>query len=101
MVPGFPTGILLVMGLLLAAVGYVIYMIDEGHENSVTNMFKSSDGKKSKDLPEDLDELKKKKLAESKPKESDLIENIMKMEVLELKLGFRLLQLVQGDSELL
>ena len=33
--------------------------------------------------------------------ESQNIETIMKMEVLELKLGIRLLQLVQGDSELL
>lgn len=33
--------------------------------------------------------------------ESQTIENIMKLEVLELKLGIRLLQLVQGNSELL
>lgn len=101
LVPGFPTGILIFMGLLLAGIGYVIFMIEEGKENAITNFFKTAPTSKPKKLTGDAEELRKQKLAAAKPKEEDQIKNIMKMEILELKLGFRLLQLVQGDSELL
>ncbi|MCG3717261.1 FHIPEP family type III secretion protein, partial [Aliarcobacter butzleri] len=46
-------------------------------------------------------DLKEKKRTAAVPDESQTIETIMKLEVLELKLGIRLLQLVQGNSELL
>jgi flagellar biosynthesis protein FlhA len=100
-VPGFPTGILMVMGALLTFIGYTIYMIEDGQNNAITNMFKPKDEKKSTLHSKDLDEVKKEKLAASKPNEEQTLESIMKMDVLELKLGVRLLQLVQGNSELL
>lgn len=98
-VPGFPTGILFVMGALLIFVGYTIYMIDNGKDNGITKMF----SKDSKAMPKKIQEKEeaKQKAKESQPKEEDILENIMRMEVLELKLGLRLLKLVQGDSELL
>ncbi|AXH10469.1 flagellar biosynthesis protein FlhA [Malaciobacter halophilus] len=100
-VPGFPTGILLLMGLLLMATSYTIFMIEDQRDNAITKFFKpqaqkAATSKTSKSVDE-LKEMKKQKA----PDESQAIESIMKMEVLELKLGFRLLQLVQGDSELL
>ncbi len=101
-VPGFPTGILMVMGSLLIAVGYIIYMIDDGQENGLTNFFSPKDSSSSAVKPSaDLSAMKEQKKKASQPDEKETIENIMKMEVLELKLGLRLLQLVQGNSELL
>lgn len=99
-VPGFPSGILLVMGLIMMMIGYTIYMIESGADNSITRMFSAQAPKKVKPIA-DIEELKKQKIEAAKPSESEVLDNIMKMEVLELKLGMRLLQLVRGDSELL
>ncbi len=99
-VPGFPTGILFVMGLLLSFIGYTIYMIENGHDNAITRLVKPSKPTKIKPS-DDVQTLKEKKRESTAVDESQVIENIMKLEVLELKLGIRLLQLVQGNSELL
>ncbi|QKF82887.1 flagellar biosynthesis protein FlhA [Halarcobacter ebronensis] len=98
-VPGFPTGILVIMGLLMVFIGYTISVIEAGKENFITKLFVSKESKKV-ESPSDLKDFKDKK-KKSAPDEKKTMENIMKMEVLELKLGVRLLQLVQGDSELL
>jgi len=97
LVPGFPTGILMMMGLLMVLMGYIILMIEKGDDNLVTRFFKPQIAKKI-ETPSDL---KEKKRAANIPDESQSIETVMKLEVLELKLGVRLLQLVQGNSELL
>jgi flagellar biosynthesis protein FlhA len=99
-VPGFPTGILMTMGIMMIAMGYTIDMIDNGVDNSLTRMFGAKATTKAK-LSGKPEELREKKKAATVPDESQNIENIMRMEVLELKLGIRLLQLVQGNSELL
>jgi flagellar biosynthesis protein FlhA len=102
LVPGFPTGILIVMGLLLIFTGYTVYMIDENRDNAVTRFFKPPETKGSSiDASDSIETLKDKKKQSAVPNEKEVMENIMKLEVLELKLGIRLLQLVQGDSELL
>jgi flagellar biosynthesis protein FlhA len=98
-VPGFPTGILMVMGILLGFAGYVIYMIEQNRDNSITKFFKTEILKPK--IDEDITSLKEKKKSMAVPDENQTIETIMKLEVLELKLGVRLLQLVQGNSELL
>ncbi len=98
-VPGFPTGILSTMGIMMMAMGYTIIMIEKGQDNSITRLFKAKDATaKMSGKPE---ELREKKKAATVPDENQNIENIMRLEVLELKLGIRLLQLVQGNSELL
>ncbi|RXJ79551.1 flagellar biosynthesis protein FlhA [Arcobacter sp. F2176] len=98
-IPGFPTGILIVMGLLLGGTGYIIYMVDSGKENSITKFFAKKQETEKQDI---LEKIKDQKDKASKPEsDKETIDNIMKMEVLELKLGMRLLQLVQGNSELL
>eukprot|EP01029_Cantina_marsupialis_P003895 TRINITY_DN13908_c0_g1_i1.p1 TRINITY_DN13908_c0_g1~~TRINITY_DN13908_c0_g1_i1.p1 ORF type:complete len:594 (-),score=126.65 TRINITY_DN13908_c0_g1_i1:27-1808(-) len=99
-VPGFPTGIMMVMGILLVFIGYTIYMIEDGRSNAITKFFTPTKEQSKVAPTTDLKDLKEKK-KKSVPDESKTIESIMKMEVLELKLGVRLLQLVQGDSELL
>ena len=98
-VPGFPAGILIVMGLLMMFIGYVITMIEQNQDNAVTRLFKAQKVKTKMD--ESVSTLKDKKKSAAVPDETQTIENIMKLEVLELKLGIRLLQLVQGNSELL
>jgi flagellar biosynthesis protein FlhA len=99
--PGFPTGILFVMGVLLIFVGYTIFMIDEKQDNAVTRFFQTAPLKSPKAKLGSVEELKEQKLKATKPNESELLENIMKMDILELKLGIRLLKLLQGDNELL
>ena len=98
-VPGFPTGILMVMGLLMIFIGYVISMIESEKDNALTRLFKAQPAKAK--IDENVSTLKDKKKSMAVPDEGQTIENIMKLEVLELKLGIRLLQLVQGNSELL
>ncbi|AXX93122.1 flagellar biosynthesis protein FlhA [Malaciobacter molluscorum LMG 25693] len=99
LVPGFPTGIMIVMGILMMFIGYTIYMVENNQDNTITRFFKQQPEKVAK-TTKNIDELKEMKKQKT-PDEGQAIENIMKLEVLELKLGFRLLQLVQGDSELL
>lgn len=98
-IPGFPTGILMIMGALMIFIGYVITMINDKQDNAVTRFFKTPVLKAKVD--EDVSTLKERKKSMAVADESQTIENIMKLEVLELKLGIRLLQLVQGNSELL
>jgi flagellar biosynthesis protein FlhA len=97
-IPGFPTGILVVMGLLLIFIGYTIGAIDDNKDNAITRFFKPEVVKPKMD--DNIDTLKAKKKT-NVASEEQTIESIMKLEVLELKLGIRLLQLVQGNSELL
>lgn len=101
LVPGFPSGILMIMGLFLVAIGYAVYMVEENRDNAVTRFLKPEVQKSSIDASDSIDTLKDKKKRAAVPDEKQVMENIMKLEVLELKLGIRLLQLVQGDSELL
>ena len=98
-IPGFPTGILLVMGSLMMFIGYVINMIEAEKDNAITRFFKPQAQKVKMD--ENVSTLKDKKKSMAVPDEGKSIETIMELEVLELKLGIRLLQLVQGNSELL
>ena len=98
-IPGFPTGILVIMGALMIFIGYTITMINDKKDNAVTRFFKTEVIKPKVD--EDVNTLKERKKSMSVADESQTIENIMKLEVLELKLGIRLLQLVQRNSELL
>lgn len=102
LVPGFPSGILFTMGLLLSAIGYLVYMIETDQNNAFVNFFKAEEKKKSlSKAPADIDKLKEKKKQSQAQNEEQTLDKTMKMEVLELKLGAGLLALIQGDSELL
>ncbi len=101
-VPGFPTGILLFMGLLLSATGYIVYMIDQDQDNAFTRFVK---GEKVVDKiaveKQKRDEERAKKQQSTALTEEQTIDKTMKLEVLELKLGAQLLRLVQDNNELL
>lgn len=100
-VPGFPTGILMIMGLLMIFIGYTINMIEQDVDNALTRFFRTEPEKKKAKISDNVDVIKEKKKQASAANDEQTIETIMKLEVLELKLGIRLLQLVQGNSELL
>ena len=101
LLPGFPTGILFIMGILLIFAGYTIYMIEQKQDNAITRFFQTTPMEKKKSAVTSVEELKEQKLKATKPNETEVLENIMKMDILELKLGIRLLKLLQGDNELL
>jgi len=101
-VPGFPSGILIIMGFLLMGIGYLIYMIESDQDNAFVKFFKPSKDVKTKVKSEtDVEKLKQKKKEKQSENEEQTLDKTMKMEILELKLGPRLLSLIQGDSELL
>ena len=101
LIPGFPTGILIFMGLLLSGVGYLISVVDKGEDNAIVRFFTPQEDKKTKSIPKDLDKIKEQKAKANIENEEQTLERTMKMEILELKLGARLLQLIKEDSELL
>jgi len=102
LVPGFPTGILFTMGILLSGIGYLVYMIETDQDNGLVNFFKEKpQAKPGQKAPQDIDKIKDKKKQAQEQNEEKNIDKAMKMEVLELKLGASLLTLIQGDSELL
>jgi len=100
-VPGFPSGILFIMGILLMGIGYLIYMMESNQDNAFVNFFKESKEIKTPKTPEDISKIKEKKKEKQSENEEQTLDKTMKMEILELKLGPRLLSLIQGDSELL
>lgn len=99
-VPGFPSGILLFMGFLLIGIGYVIHMIEGDRDNKFVNFFKTQ---KPKIADENLsmEELKQRKKQAQIENEEETLNKTMKMEILELKLGSRLLVLIKDNSDLL
>ena len=101
LIPGFPTGILFTMGLLLSGIGYIIYMIDSGQDNAFTRFVNDGKKKTQKEIEEEAQKAAAKKKPSNTMTEEQTIDKTMKLEVLELKLGAQLLRLVQGDSELL
>jgi len=101
-VPGFPSGILFFMGLLLGMIGYVVYMVDEDRDNAFTRFVKGDQISTNKEIEKQKkEEERTKKQQASVLTEEQTIDKTMKLEVLELKLGAQLLRLVQDNNELL
>lgn len=101
-VPGFPSGILLFMGLLLSGIGYVVYMVDQDQDNAFTRFVKGDQIKNKVEAEKQKkEEERAKKQQTTALTEEQTIDKTMKLEVLELKLGAQLLRLVQDNSELL
>jgi flagellar biosynthesis protein FlhA len=95
--PGFPTTTLVVIGIILMLLGYIFFKTSNEEYNALTKFF-GQNGPSSED--------KIKSQIDTKPKvqeqsEEEQIDSIMKMEILELKLGYQLLSLLQGNNELL
>jgi len=102
LVPGFPSGILFFMGILLGSIGYIIYMVEADKDNAFTRFIKGGKELAEQEAIKQEQEVEKSKQQQATAlNEEQTLDKTMKLEVLELKLGAQLLKLVQGDSELL
>ncbi len=101
LLPGFPIGVLMSLGFLMISFGVIIAMVENNSDNAITRFFQQRKAETGTRASAAEVSKKKQQAQDNKPSEKELIDTIMKMEVLELKLGIRLLKLVQGNSELL
>jgi flagellar biosynthesis protein FlhA len=99
LVPGFPTGILISMGLILFGIGYLIYMLESGQENAFTRFVKGDEALKKEQLDKEAKLKAKQQASRSNKQDSEeMINRALKMEILELKLGAYLLPLLKGGN---
>lgn len=96
LVPGLPTVSLGLIGLVFLGLGFVIKYSKDG---GIENMFISSQEKSMKELEDTAKEQeKKKKEPESKEEEEKKLQDILKVEVLELDLGYGLIRLADMEQ---
>ena len=100
LVPGLPTFSLGFMGLLFLGIGFILKMIEEGKiDFSAVKTDKNSSqqaGNANKAAPS-ANKLPKKSEEEIALEEQAKIDDILKIEILELDLGYGLLKLADGD----
>ncbi|WP_373072922.1 flagellar biosynthesis protein FlhA [Sulfurimonas sp.] len=98
LVPGLPTASMGLVGILFALLGWAIYKYERG-ELSILDVEKSI-GKGSKEMQQkEQDALKPKKTAEEIAKEEEnALEDILKVEMLELTLGYQLIRLADSNQ---
>ncbi|WP_236845113.1 flagellar biosynthesis protein FlhA [Campylobacter devanensis] len=100
LVPGLPTFSLGFMGLLFLGIGFILKMIEEGKiDFSAVKTDKNSSqqaGNGNKAAPS-ANKLPKKSEEEIALEEQAKIDDILKIEILELDLGYGLLKLADGD----
>lgn len=100
LVPGLPTFSLGFMGLLFLGIGFILKMIEEGKiDFSAVKTDKNSSqqaGNGNKATPS-ANKLPKKSEEEIALEEQAKIDDILKIEILELDLGYGLLKLADGD----
>jgi flagellar biosynthesis protein FlhA len=97
LVPGLPTASMMFVGLLFALLGWSIYKYERGELTilDVENIL----GKKSKEQLEEEAKLKPKKSNEEIAKEEETaLEDILKVEMLELTLGYQLIKLADASQ---
>jgi len=97
LVPGLPTASMMFVGLLFGLLGWSIYKFEKGELSilDVENIL----GKKTKEQLEDEEKLKPKKSNEEIAKEEEsALEDILKVEMLELTLGYQLIKLADANQ---
>jgi flagellar biosynthesis protein FlhA len=99
LVPGLPTASMGLVGILFALLGWAIYKFEKG-ELSILDVESVFNSKSSKDEQEKEQEaLKPKKTAEEIAKEEEsALEDILKVEMLELTLGYQLIRLADSNQ---
>jgi len=98
LVPGLPTASMGFVGILFAALGWSIYKYDKG-ELSILDVDNILGLKSKAQLEEERKRTKPKKTNEEIAKEEeDALEDILKVEMLELTLGYQLIKLAD-DSQ--
>ncbi len=97
LVPGLPTASMGFVGIIFALLGWSIYKYDKG-ELSILDINNVVGGKSSQELTQEHESSKPKKSNEEIAKEEETaLEDILKVEMLELTLGYQLIRL--ADSE--
>jgi len=98
LVPGLPTASMMFVGLLFALLGWSIYKYEKGELSilDVENIL----GKKTKEqIAEEQEKIKPKKSQEEIAKEEEAaLEDILKVEMLELTLGYQLIKLADASQ---
>ncbi len=99
LVPGLPTASMGLVGIIFASLGWATYKYQKG-ELSILDVDASFGGKKSKEaLKKEKDALKPKKTQEEIAKdEESALEDILKVEMLELTLGYQLIKLADSNQ---
>jgi flagellar biosynthesis protein FlhA len=98
MVPGLPTASMGLVGILFSLLGWAIYKYEKG-DLSILDV-EGSFGKKSPETQaKEQEALKPKKTAEEIAKEEEsALEDILKVEMLELTLGYQLIRLADSNQ---
>jgi len=103
-VPGFPTGSMIFVGLIFLIAGYLMMETEKGVDpiKSFLNRFKKTPKIKSKSKEslqkETLKEEKKKSPQEEAEAEHRILEDVLKVELLELDIGYQLISIADPNQ---
>jgi len=98
LVPGLPTASMGFVGILFASLGWAIYKYDKG-ELSIMDVDAILNNKSQQLIDAENDKIKPKKSNEEIAKEEEsALEDILKVEMLELTLGYQLIKLADNSQ---
>lgn len=98
LVPGLPTASMGLVGILFASLGWAIYKFDRG-ELSILDVDNIVGDKSQSQLEKEQEKIKPKKSNEEIAKEEEAaLEDILKVEMLELTLGYQLIKLADANQ---
>ena len=98
LVPGLPTASMGLVGILFALLGWSIYKFEKG-ELSILDVNSALGNKTQQQLQEELEYKKPQKTAEEIAKEEEnALEDILRVEMLELTLGYQLIKLADASQ---
>jgi len=98
LVPGLPTASMGLVGLLFALLGWAIYKFDKG-ELSILDVNELIGTKTKDELEQERQKTRPKKTNEEIAKEEETaLEDILKVEMLELTLGYQLIKLADSNQ---
>ena len=98
LVPGLPTASMGLVGILFASLGWAIYKFDKG-ELSILDVDNILGSKSLEQVEQENEKIKPKKSHEEIAKEEEAaLEDILKVEMLELTLGYQLIKLADSNQ---
>lgn len=98
LVPGLPTASMGLVGILFASLGWAIYKFDRG-ELSILDVDTLTGSKSRQQQEDENNKIKPKKThAEIAKEEEAALEDILKVEMLELTLGYQLIKLADSNQ---
>ena len=100
LVPGLPTFSLGFVGLTFLAIGYLMKQTKEGSMTlNLTKPLPKTQAKKAEQATESEKKASRKSPEEIKKEEESALEDILKLEILELDLGYQLIKLADPNQE--